>query len=314
MVRWTRYTRKQYRKNNKINLKGMNLLSERKKGKYNKKYNILIVIATIYIIYAIINLISTPTDVFVIEYGKVSSEESAIGYIIREETVVKSENSQKNLVSIKSEGEKVAKDEPIFRYYSNEEELVTQQIKEINQKLNEELKNHTELLSPDVKALDKQIEQKIDRLSNYTDIEKIKEYKNDINTYLNKKVDIIGKNSEKGSSIKQLYEERTMYEEKLNKSTSYIKVPMSGVVSYRVDNLENVLTPNDFNSITKDLLEGLNIKVGQIVATSSQQGKVINNYKCYIATIMNTKEALNSKERAKIKNTIIKQRRTKCYY
>lgn len=314
MARWTRYTRKQYRKNNKINLKGMNLLSERKKKKYNKKYNILIVIAVIYIIYAIINLISTPTDVFVIEYGKVSLEESAIGYIIREETVVKSENSQKNLVSMKSEGEKVAKDEPIFRYYSSEEELVNQQIKEINQKLNEELKNHTELFPADAKALDRQIEQKIDGLSNNTDIEKIKEYKNDINTYLDKKVDIIGQNSEKDSNIKQLYEERTMYEEKLNQSTEYIKVPMSGVVSYRVDNLETVLTPNNFDSITKDLLEGLDIKVGQIVATSSQQGKVINNYECYIATIMNTEEALNSKERSGIKNTIIKQRRAKCYY
>ena len=97
-------------------------MDERKKKKYNKKYNILFFIAAIvilaYILYAIIGLIQSPTDVFIIEYGEVSLEEPTIGYLIREETIVKGSNYQNGLVQIKSEGEKVAKGEAIFRYYN----------------------------------------------------------------------------------------------------------------------------------------------------------------------------------------------------
>lgn len=280
-------------------------MSKRRKVKSNKKYTILISVAgaviLIYILISIINLIKSPTDVFIIEYGKVSLEEQTIGYLIREETIVKGNNYQNGIVQIKSEGEKVAKGEPIFRYYSNDEEQITQQIKNIDIKIDEALGNQTEISNSDIKSLDKQIEQRIENLSNYTDTEKITEYKNDINTYLTKKSKIAGESSPAGSYIKQLYEERNMYETKLEQTTEHIIAPTGGVVSYRVDGLENVLTMADFSKINKGLLENLNIKTGQIIATNNQEGKVINNFECYIATIMNSENAINSKVGQKVK-------------
>lgn len=280
-------------------------MKQRKKRTYNKKYNVIIAIVALillgYILYSIIKLIKSPTDVFVIEYGKVALEEPAIGYIIREEVVVKGNNYQNGLVQIKSEGEKVASGENVFRYYSNNEEEIMNQIAEIDSKINKALESQKDLLPSDIKALDKQIEKQIEGISSYTDTEKIREYKNDINTYLTKKSKIAGENSKAGSYIKQLYEERSMYESKLTETTEYVKAPMSGVVSYRVDNLENILTTTDFNKITKQLLEDLNIRTGQIVATNNQEGKVINNFECYIATVMNTQNAINSKVGDKIK-------------
>ena len=274
-------------------------MDKKKKKKYNKKYNILFVIVAIvilaYILYAIISLVQSPTDVFIIEYGKVSLEEPTIGYLIREETVIKGSNYQNGLVPIKSEGEKVAKGESVFRYYNSDEEEIIQQIKQIDTKIDEALEKQTEVLPADIKSLDKQIESRIENLSTYTDTEKIREYKNDINTYLNKKSKIAGENSPIGSYIKQLYEERSIYESKLTNTAEYVTAPTSGVVSYRVDNLENILTPTDFSTLNKELLEGLDIKTGQIVATNNEEGKVINNFECYIATIMNTENAINSK-------------------
>ncbi len=276
-----------------------------KSKKYNKKYNIIIVIVAIviliYIMSSIISLIKSPTDVFAIEYGKISLEDSAIGYIIREETVVKGSNTQNELIQIKSEGEKVAKGEKLFRYYSSNEEEITNQIKQIDAKINEQLESQTEVSSLDIKYLDKQIEQRIEGLNSYTDTEKIREYKNDITTYLTKKSKIIGESSKSGSAIKQLYEERSMYETKLNQTTEYVTAPQSGIVSYRIDNLENILTPTDFSRINEDLLESLNLKTGQIIATNNQSGKVINNFECYIATIMNTENAGKSSVGDKVK-------------
>ena len=66
---------------------------------------------------------------------------------------------------------------------------------------------------------------------------------------------------------------------------------MSGVVSYRVDNLEEQLTPTNFEDLSKEVLEKIEIKPGQIVATNNTTGKVINNYECYIATIIKSDEA-----------------------
>lgn len=281
-------------------------MSKRKKIKNNKRYTIIVAVAgaimLIYILVAIINLIKSPTDVFVIEQGKVALEEQAIGYLIREETVVKGSNYQNGIVQIKTEGEKVAKGDAIFRYYNSNEDQIMQEIKEIDIKIDEALGSQTEeVYTSDIKSLDKQIEQKIENLSSYTDTEKIREYKNDINTYLTKRSKLAGESSPAGSTIKQLYEERSMYEARLTQTTEYITAPVSGVVSYRVDGLENVLTTEDFSRINEELLDGLNIKTGQIIATNNQEGKIINNFECYIATIMNTESARNSKVGQKVK-------------
>lgn len=89
--------------------------------------------------------------------------------------------------------------------------------------------------------------------------------------------------------------EKQEYENQLQAQSEYINAPISGVVSYRVDGLEDKLTPNDFETLSKEYLEQLNIKAGQIVSTTSNTGKVINNYECNIAVILNSKEAKEAK-------------------
>ena len=76
---------------------------------------------------------------------------------------------------------------------------------------------------------------------------------------------------------------------------------MSGLVSYRVDGLEETLTPNNFSSLSKEYLESLDLKTGKIVATNEECGKVINNFVCYIATVTSSEEAKQAKVGDKIK-------------
>ena len=77
---------------------------------------IIAVIVCIYLIALLIKLIKKPTETFVVEKGKIYQEEFAEGYIIRDETIVNKENTNDEIVPIKSEGEKVAKGESIYRY------------------------------------------------------------------------------------------------------------------------------------------------------------------------------------------------------
>ena len=259
--------------------------------KPNKAKIVIIAILTasvvIYAIYGIWQLATKPTDIFLIEQGSISQEERVEGYVIRQEEKVQGNNYKNGMVQIKSEGEKCAKDENIFRYYTEGEEDLIEKISELDEKIDEAQKSDTTgpLLS-DIKLLDKEIELRLNELSKMNDSQKIAEYKKEIQDYIKKKTEIIGENSKSGSYLNKLIQERKNYEEKLNSGSEYVKAPMSGVVSYKVDGLEDVLTPDDFSSYNRSFFDGLNLKTGQAIATSTESGKVVNNYVCYIATII----------------------------
>lgn len=213
------------------------------------------------------------------------------GYVIRDEKIAKGNNDDKEMVQIKSEGEKVAKDSQIFRYVSENEEEINTKISELDNKIQEALVGQTDLFSSDIKAIENQIENKIDGLKSKNDIQEISEYKKDINTYITKKSKIAGELSPAGSYINELIKERDKYQKELKENSEYVNAPMAGVVSYRVDDLEEILTPDNFENLNKEMLEDLNLQTGQIITTSSEKGKVINNYECYIATILDSEEA-----------------------
>ena len=267
----------------------------------NKKINkiiigIIAILIVCYLGYTIYLLIKEPTDVFTIEEGKVYLEETDIGYIIRDETVVKGENYKNGMEQIKTEGEKAAKGESIFRYYSKNEESLIKQIAELDVKIQEAMATtQTNPFQSDVKILENQIDQKVELLNKTTDIAKLTEYKKEINELVTKKANIIGEKSPSGSYLKQLQDQRTSLENELNSGAEYITAPESGIVSYKVDGLEETLTKENFSTLTKEYLEKLNLKTGKIIATSDECGKIINNFECYIATISSSQEAKNAK-------------------
>ena len=66
-----------------------------------------------------------------------------------------------------------------------------------------------------------------------------------------------------------------------NEGAEYVTAPKSGVVSYRVDGLEDVLSVDGFSKLNKKFLDDLKLKTSQVIATSEEKGKIINNFKCY---------------------------------
>lgn len=264
--------------------------NKEKKPKINKfKLIIISIIAIlifIYLLYNIIELIKQPTDLIVVESGKISLEEDAIGYVIRDEIVISGENSSNGLVQIKTDGERVAKGESVFRYYNRNEDTLNNKIEELDVKIQEALEGQTNIYTNDIKILENQIEENLKQIRSTNDILKIREYKKSINNSITKKAQIIGDLSPSGSYVKQLIQERSSYENQLNSGVEYIKAPNSGIVSYRIDGLEDVFSVDNISNLNKEMLENLNLKTGQIVALSNEKGKIINNFYSYIATIM----------------------------
>ena len=253
-----------------------------------------------YISYAIYLLISHPTDTYIIKEGSLSQEETGLGYVIRNEVVLKGQNDGNGIYAIASEGEKVAYNDPIFRYYSSTEKEMSKKLNEIDYQIQKLLEAENNKTSADIKAIENQIESEIANINQLTNYQEINECKKNVDTLISKKISFI-KNITENNEIKQLIDQRNEYENQLKNVSEYITAPISGVVSYRVDGLEEKLTINNFDQITEQYLEDLDLKTEQIIATSNESGKVIDNFKCYIAITMDSEQAMNAQIGDKVK-------------
>ena len=269
-------------------------------GKGQKIIAILSAIVIIsYIAYAVYLLIVHSDDTYVITQGTISQEDESVGYIIRAEQVKKIDNYTNGIYAIASEGQRVAINEPIFRYYSDTEKQITAQITEINYKIQDLLEKDKNVTSADIKAIESQIEDKVENISTLSNYQEISEYKKNIDTLISKKINFIGDVTE-NKEIKNLIKERKNLENKFKNGTEYQRAPTSGIVSYRVDGLEEKLSPENLNIINEQYLERLDLKTGQIISASNESGKVIDNFKCYIAIVLNSKEAMEAKANDKV--------------
>lgn len=272
------------------------------KSKKNKYIlNIVLAVLMIYFAYVIYLLVKQPTDIFTVEEGKLYSEESDIGYVIRDEVVVRGNQYKNGMEQIKNEGEKVAKNEDIFRYYSKNEESLVTQIAELDTKIQEALKSQEVRYLSDVKILEDQIDQQMDNINKVTDISKITECEKQINQLITKKAKIVGEKSPSGSYLKELNDQRAKLEQELNNGSETITAPKSGILSYRVDGLEDKLTVDNFSSLSEEFLENLNLKTGKLIATSDECGKIVDNFTAYIATISTSEQSKQAKIGDKVK-------------
>ena len=75
------------------------------------------------------------------------------------------------MVEIKEEGEKVSKGDNVFRYYSNNETNLKNNISKLDSEIQEALEGQTAVYSADIQLLDKQIEGYLDKISAFISFE-----------------------------------------------------------------------------------------------------------------------------------------------
>ena len=255
----------------------------------------VIILVIIYAIYLVAKFVNNPTNTFIVANGELSKEETAIGYIVRDETVVKGSNYKNGMEKIKNEGEKVAKGDSIFRYYSVGEEGLKEKIADLNTGIQKVMESEKRVFPSDIKLLDSQIESELNSVYSVNSIQKIKEYKKSISSAITKKAKISGDYSPAGSKLKELLNQKEEYEKQLDEGAEYIQATESGIVSYRVDGLEESLKSSNFANLNKEFLNNLTIKTGETIASSEEMGKIINNFQCYIVFNLDSDEAKSAK-------------------
>ena len=265
----------------------------KKQGEKSGKFNFFLVPIAIAIIVYIISsgtrLIDQSIDTFIVNNGSLSYEETLEGYLLRNEEVLEGDSSpDAQMVQIMADNQKAAKNEAVFRYYAEDEDQIAAQIGTLNAQINEEISKSNSLVpSSDIIGLEKQIEDTIDSINGANDLQKVQEKLKLVDEYQSKKIDIMGHLST-DENIKKLVSQRTTLQNILEEKSKIVYAPRSGIVSYRVDELENVLTTDNFDYLSKEMLDKLELKVGSAIPISRTKGKIVDNFKCYLAAPIDT--------------------------
>lgn len=265
-----------------------NKLDKIKEKKSKKIIKIVIIaIILIYIVGMTIMYATNPVKKVTVIQGEIADEQVFEGYIIRDETIL-STNMVSDVVLTKPEGSRVAKSEIVGNYVSKTKKEMENKIKELDDKIQSAMENQSNLPLADTKKIEAEIEKVITKMSNTNERQAILQYKKEIDGLTEKKAKMIGELSPSGSYINQLIKERNKYEKELNESTDYIKTNISGVVSTRIDDLENVLTSKSIKDVTYEQLENLGLRTDEIIPNNTKSIKIIDNYFCYI--VVNIKD------------------------
>ena len=268
---------------------------------------IAIILVTIFLAYilfrSIFSLITKNESTYIVRYGNISKEEALSGLVIREENVVSlpEDVGSVSLQKIITEGKRIAEGENVYKFYTNDETDINKQINDLNTQIQNEIANSDEkLVSIDTKLYDEQISSILKKISLPNDVQTIEEYKKNLDDLMSKKAQEMGKISSKDSKLKELVNQKTELEKQLDSASKYIKSERSGIVSYRIDGLEDKLKSNDLSIYTEKYINELGLTNGQIVSTVENKGKIVNNFVSYIAVTSKSEEAQNAKLKQKV--------------
>ena len=276
--------------------------------KQNSKNALIFIVSValaIMIVAWFIRVANSSAETMIITDGTISQTETLTGYYVREEKVVSSDKNKNGMQQIVTEGQKVAANESIFRYYSESENDNKAKINEIDEKIQKLVEtSDIGLYNSDLRLIDSQMLDSLKNISTYNSIQNIKELKSTIKVLENKKAEIVASSTTNDSEISKLISERKTLEKQRDADSTYIKAPISGILSYRIDGLEDQLKFSDINNYNSEYLENLNLDAGKIIPTSTTEGKIVNNFECYVITNSSSEEAKKAKVKDKVQITI----------
>ena len=244
----------------------------------NKYYVVIGSICILAVIILLILSIAKNTKQYLVERGTLEYTEITTGYIVKKEKTIEKDQS-KVLVPVVSEGARISKNDIIATYKGEEYKNYEQNLQQMDQEILERMQHLPVVYSSEIDAIEKTIYSLVKDSIGETSYNKMQEYKQKINSNINKRANIIGELSPTGAEIKKLIEKRNKYESQAKKSNDNILAPMPGIVSYVVDGLEEKIGYNSSDKLNYNDIKALVDSQTQI---DNKKIKIVNNYEAYI--------------------------------
>lgn len=219
------------------------------------------------------------------------------GLIIRNETLVKSQNGGV-MHFIASDGNRVAKDGVIANIYDNESASITlTNIDSVNTKITdiEEMLSYNDLEAADLDMINSRVQKSLDSMivsvsgGNFNGYSECKE---NLLSSLNRRQIAMGETADFSSQLAALKSELASLSASLPAAKGTIRAEKSGYFVSKTDGYEQTLTTDILDTLTPEKLDS--VKAEQTPADVI--GKIVSDYEWYIAAKVSINESLKYKE------------------
>ncbi len=244
----------------------------------NKYYVVIGSICILAVIILLILSIKENTKQYLVQTGTLEHTEITTGYIVKDEKVI-TKDQNKVLIPVIAEGSRVSKKDIIATYKGDEYKNYEQNLADMDKEILERMKDLPTVYSSEVDAIEGTIYNLVKESVGETTYNKMQEYKQKINSNINKRANIIGELSPDGAEIRKLIKKRNEYEAQGRKSNDNILAPMPGIVCYTVDGLEETLSSKNIQNL--DYTE-IKDAINNSKNADNTKIKIVNNYEAYI--------------------------------
>lgn len=193
----------------------------------------------------------------IIQYGELNAWNEYPGIVIRDEEVYTAPDYGKVDFFV-SKGQIVDKDTLLAVLYKDNynQELVEQLYKTKQRIWDYQNRNMVqEMMDSDYETIQENIVE-VMRNMQYSihayAAQDMENYENQLRRLLHRKKEIFHRMDSTSNYLEQLYQEEDEIESKLDEWKVEIVAPKSGIISFEIDGLEKILTPNDIDYLTRD--------------------------------------------------------------
>ncbi|MEG1705133.1 MAG: HlyD family efflux transporter periplasmic adaptor subunit [Clostridia bacterium] len=212
--------------------------------------------------------------------GKCEIYTETKGYILNKETVVKY-NADETLIPIAESEKRITINNVIGIYKNNKYNDDVNNLKKIDEQVNEKLKILPEVYSNDVISIDREIDDVIKSIRGLSSYIEMADYKTKLDNLAYKKALTISSLTPSGEEVTNLILEREKYTIDMNNSSNNVKAPLSGIMIYKNDGLEDKFELKKINKITKSECNDI---ISQYDKSHDESFglKIVDNYESYI--------------------------------
>ncbi len=246
--------------------------------------------------------INTPIITDIARNGVLEDSINTDAYIIRNEHLITSK-VEGNVFRISQEGEKIKKNAIVATIYKGNNNNAQEKLNELNQRINNIKQSDfgNNLFSRDLEKLDSRIMVKANEIieSAYkNNLVELKSIKNDINGIIDKKLLISGDKGPNSYNLHEIEKLKVKYEEQLMNDKSDLFASRSGIVSYNIDNMEQILNPkkiHEFKPSDFTKLDQINFDLNVQVKEGQAVAKIIDNFEWYLGFTLDKKDVYDIK-------------------
>lgn len=247
--------------------------------KSNIRVIIVLTIILIFIIFYISKKEFSKKTIYTVINGNIESSEETNIYLLKKETIVDYDKNQ-SVTAIIDQGKRASRYEAVATYKNDSYDDYQRQIEDIDKQIQTLVKDLPLTYSADISNIDDKILKYSNEVQGTTSYLKIQEYKTKLDELAYKKITILANSSPDSSAIRDLVAKRENLVNLSKTSDQNIISPVSGIVTYKIDGLEGVISYDEILNYSASELEKF-ISMYDSNTNNEFGIKIIDNFGAY---------------------------------